>query len=123
MRDRSIKCGGRAMGAAPVHSSWCSVTCYSDATDRSSVLQGGSSEHQISVLHANNPSVHLERHFSAGPRQFAAQLDGRGRMVLNLRASASDTQGINHLWQPCVHAQMDLLGEDFSPSPVRQRLN
>lgn len=61
-------------------------------------------EHQISALHANNPHAHLERHFSAGPRQFAAQLDGLGRMALNLQPSAFNTKSINHLWQPqCAH--------------------
>lgn len=79
------------------------------------MLQGGNREHQIPALHANKPRVHLERHFSAGPRQFAAQLDGLGRMELKLQASAFNTQSINHLWQPSVHTQKGLLGEDFSP--------
>lgn len=88
-----------------------------------SLLQRGNRGHQISALHANSPHVHLERHYWAGPRQFAAQLDSLGRMELNLQASAFNTQSINHLWQPSVHTQMGLLGEDCSLSPLKQQLN
>lgn len=59
-----------------------------------------------SPLHSSNFPFNLERHFSLGPRQFAAQLDGLDRMELNLQAFAFNTQGINHLWQPGVQTQM-----------------
>lgn len=80
------------------------MACYSDAADCSSVLQGGNKVHQISALHADTPLVRLERHFSAGLRQFAAQLDS---LELNLPAIAFNTQGINHLWQ-CAHRRVFL---------------
>lgn len=87
------------------------------------VLHGGNREHQISIVHANNPRVRLERHFSGGPRQFAAQLDSFCRMELNHQASAFNTKSINHLWQPSVHTLSGLIGEDFSLFPIKQQLN
>lgn len=66
----------------------------------------------MSASQANNHHVHLERRFSVGPRLFAAQLDILGRTEPNLQASAFNTHGINHLWQPSVQTQMGLLGED-----------
>eukprot|EP00064_Thunnus_orientalis_P007834 superscaffoldBa00000892_g7856 len=55
-----------------------------------------------------NPPVRLGRHFSAHRGQFAVQLDGLGRMELNLQASAFNTQGINHL----LHHVLQKLSED-----------
>lgn len=80
------------------------------AMQLTAVLQGGSREHEISTSHENNPHAHLEGPFSAGPRQFAAQLDRPGGMELNLLASAFHTEGINHLWQP--HTRMGIYGEN-----------
>ncbi|KAI3368610.1 hypothetical protein L3Q82_025620, partial [Scortum barcoo] len=64
--------------------------------------------------HTGIPFNSLETHFSAGPRLFAAQLVGLGRMESKPQASASNTQSVNHLWQPRVHTQTGLLCEDFS---------
>lgn len=76
-----------------------------------------------SLLYMQTTLVFVERHFSGGPRQFAAQLDSFCRMELNHQASAFNTKSINHLWQPSVHTLSGLIGEDFSLFPIKQQLN
>lgn len=119
MGEWSIKCSGRARGAA--HWSGCSVACNRHAAAPLCCREAAGNIRSLPYMQTTLMFIQRD---TSQPVPGSLQPDGPSRTTLNLRASAYNTQGGNHLWQPSVQTQMGLLPvEEFSPFPVKLWLN